>query len=220
MNCSISVEFNEEQFILSNKIELNRNATFKDIMQFFFDYIEKEGKYAKGTIANYKSMYNKHLTVFHNIRVDKILSNHIRVWRKSLFAKNVSDNTINDSIKLLKASFNYAKRENQITCNPFENLKKISQPQKLRKRFSIEQLKDLLNLCKLHLPDYYCIFALSCMTGMRVGEYSALTVNDIDFENKLIYIDKQYTRGEDYLRYFQEQRIYHHTVLWCVHFDL
>ena len=31
---------------------------------------------------------------------------------------------------------------------------------------------------------------------MRLGEYSALKPKDIDFENKLIYIEKQYTRKE------------------------
>lgn len=39
-------------------------------------------------------------------------------------------------------------------------------------------------------------FCIIFLTGMRVGEYSALTVNDIDFTNKLIYVDKQFTRGE------------------------
>ena len=46
------------------------------------------------------------------------------------------------------------------------------------------------------MPEYYCIFALSFMTGMRVGEYSALMISDIDFINHLIYIDKQFTRRE------------------------
>ena len=30
----------------------------------------------------------------------------------------------------------------------------------------------------------------------RLGEYTALTVEDIDFNNAIIYITKQYTRGE------------------------
>lgn len=180
----------------SGKIELNKNATFNDVMMFFFDYIEKEGKYAKGTIANYKGLNNKHLEFFKLIRVDKITPEIIRSWRKERCEANISDYRLNDCIKLIKAAFNYAKREKQITANPFEDMKKVSLQPKLRKRFSTGQLKQLLDSCKSLMPEYYCLFALSFMTGMRVGEYSALTINDIDFENNSIYVEKQFTRGE------------------------
>lgn len=165
-------------------------------MMFFFDYIEKEGKYAKGTIANYKGLHNKHLEFFKLIRVDKITPEIIRSWRKKRCEVNVSDYRLNDCIKLVKAAFNYAKREKQITANPFEDMKKVSLQPKLRKRFSTGKLKQLLDSCKSLMPEYYCLFALSFMTGMRVGEYSALTINDIDFENNSIYVEKQFTRGE------------------------
>lgn len=49
----------EKEFLANleaGKIELNKNATFNDVMQFFFDYTEKEGKYAKGTIHLSASM--------------------------------------------------------------------------------------------------------------------------------------------------------------------
>lgn len=108
----------------------------------------------------------------------------------------VSPYVLNDCIKLLKASFNYALKEKQINTNPFADIQKIPLPKKLRKRFTFEQLRMLLKSCKNTIPEYYCLFAISFLTGMRVGEYSALTVNDVDFANKVIYVDKQFTRGE------------------------
>lgn len=118
----------------AGKIELNKNATFKDIMLFYIDYAEKEGGYAKGTIANYKGLMNKHLTIFSEVRVDKITPELIRYWRKTISQTDASVYRINDCIKLMKAAFNYAKRERQISANPFEEMKRVQEPRKLRKR--------------------------------------------------------------------------------------
>ena len=35
---------------------------------------------------------------------------------------------------------------------------------------------------------YYNLFVLALETGMRIGELMALTWNDVDFENRLIYV--------------------------------
>lgn len=178
-----------------NKIELDKNAVFNDVFQFFIDYAEKEGKYATGTIKNYKGLYNNHLCFFKNIKIKKITPEVIRFWLKDICTK-ISPYVLNDCIKLLKASFNYALKQKQVNINPFQELEKVSIPKKLRKRFTFEQLKVLLISCKKFLPEYYCLFALSFLTGMRVGEYTALTVKDIDKFNKIIYVEKQFTRGE------------------------
>ncbi len=180
----------------NGRVELNSNATGKDIILFYIDYAEKEGRYAKGTIENYKCIHKYHIGIFDTVLVKKISPALIRLWRKNLIEKNLSPFRINDCIKLLKSAYNHAVREKVLNSNPFSELRNETLPKKIRRRFSVEELGELLNSCKKVLPDYYCIFTLSCLTGMRVGEYSALTLDDIDFRNKLIYVNKQYTKGE------------------------
>ena len=46
------------------------------------------------------------------------------------------------------------------------------------------------------MPEFFCIFILATLTGMRVGEYSALTKADIDFDTGEVYVTKQFTRGK------------------------
>ena len=48
-------------------------------------------------------------------------------------------------------------------------------------------------------PEYFTIFEILYYTGMRVGELLALTLNDIDFKNNQIRINKTFYRltGED-----------------------
>lgn len=180
----------------AGSLELNKSATVEDVLQYYLDYAEHEGKYANGTIVNYKGLKNNHLQTLLHIPVRKINLSIIKNWRRNLHDIGVSSHTYNDCVKLLKASFNYAVKEKQITTNPFAELQKDKIEQKLRKRFSTEQLKNLFNHCEKNFKDFYCIFILATTTGMRLGEYSALTPNDIDFEKKEIYINKQYTRSE------------------------
>lgn len=177
-------------------IELNKNAIFKSVIDFFIDYCEHEGRYQKGTIENYKCIHREHLNFFDEMTITKITNDVIRFWRKHAVDKGLSPYRINDCIKLLKAAFNYAIKENQINTNPFTNMEKERLPKKIRKRFSTDELGQLLRTCKENIPEYYCIFTLSCLCGMRVGEYVALTVSDIDFNNSVIYVNKQYTKGE------------------------
>lgn len=180
----------------SQKLELNQNANVEDVLQYYIDYAEHEGKYSKGTIGNYKGLKKNHITPLLQVPVSRLNITIIKNWRRKMHDKGASSHIYNDCVKFLKASFNYAIKEKQITVNPFSELKKDSISQKLRRRFSVEQLKKLFDFCENNFKDFYCIFILATMTGMRLGEYSALTPKDIDFENKLIYIDKQYTRKE------------------------
>ena len=133
---------------------------------------------------------------FKNIPICKITPDIIKNWRKKEIENDISQSCINECIKLLKASFNYAKNEGKIKTNPFEKMKKFSLPKKLRKRFSIEQLKSLIVHCRETYPEFFCILVLACATCMRLGEYTAISKDDIDFDNQLIYINKQYTRRE------------------------
>lgn len=177
-------------------IELNKKATCKDVLNFYIEYAEKEAMYSKGTIANYKCIHREHLKMFDDMLISNIRPAHIRVWRRGAIEKGLSPYRINDCIKLLKSSCNYAIKEKEISCNPFIDMNNITLPKKIRHRFSTVELVNLLKSCKNKLPEYYCMFSLSCLTGMRVGEYVALTVKDINFDNKIICVEKQYTRGE------------------------
>ena len=180
----------------AGKVERNKNATVSDILTYFIDSIKTVENYSKGTVKNYECLQELHLNTLKDVQVSRVSKEIIRRWRQCVKEKGLSCYRINDCVKLLKAAFNYAINDNVISFNPFAGMKSEKVPKKLRKRFSTKQLKELLYICKVYLPDYYCLFALSCLTGMRVGEYTALCVEDIDFENNLIAVHKQYTAYE------------------------
>lgn len=178
-------------------VELNSESTFDNVVQAFIEYAENEGQYAKGTVSNYKGYNKNHLQMFKFVPVKNITPILIQRWHRDFYQKGGSDHVFNGCVKLMKVAFNYAIRMKQINTNPFMDLQERSVPQKLRNRFSTEQLRTIINTCQNKLPEFYCLFAIATLTGARCGEYSALRPKDIDVENRRIYIYKQITWGEE-----------------------
>ncbi len=179
----------------AGKLELS-DMKVADVIQVYLDYAKNEGKRAKGTIANYEGVYKNHLHVLKDKSVKNIKQVEIQDWKRELYNQGVSDNVFNCCVKLLKVSFNYAIELELLQINPFRRLKAEKIPKKHRNRFSIEELQELFNICFSEFKEYYCLFALSVMTGMRVGEYIALQTSDINFSTNVISVSKQLTRGD------------------------
>ena len=132
------------------------------------------------------------------VPIKKLTSNLIQSWIRNFYKTNDSDHIYNSCLKLMKRAFNYAIEKEQITVNPFKNFKPVPVPCKIRKRFSKDELKRIIRICKDNMPEFYCMFTLSVMSGMRVGEYSAIKpINIIRYENCYkIYVENQITKGE------------------------
>ena len=92
----------------NGNIELNKNATFSGVINFYIDCAEHEERLEKGTTDNYKCIHKEHLNFFDEMAINKISNDVIRFWRKQAVDKGLSPYRINDCIKLLKAAFNYA----------------------------------------------------------------------------------------------------------------
>lgn len=181
----------------SGTLELTKDSTFGNVINLFIEYASNEGEYSEGCICNYKGYLKNHLQMLKSVPVANITPALIQSWQRDLFQKKVSNHIYNGCLKLMKAAFNYAIKLKQITTNPFKDMKSKAVPPKIRKRFSTEELKHLIDICYKELPEYYCLFVLATLTGARLGEYSAIRRSDIDMENKTIYITKQITRGKE-----------------------
>lgn len=175
-------------------VVLNPDKTkFKYILDLFIEHIELSNEYQEGTVQNYKGYLNNHLQAFYNYTIPELTPLLIQKWFDDA-TKTKSPYIINGCRKLCKAAFNYAINKELININPFNKMSKASEPVIIRKRFTIERLKEIINICYEQMPDFFCVFCLAVLTGSRLGEYSAICVDNIDFERQKIEIVKQYTR--------------------------
>lgn len=109
-----------------------------------------------------------------------------------------SQSTIDKEFRLLNRTFKEALKKGIITKSPMADIKKPKSSQKAEKTraLTIEEQNRLLNVLMNNDVKYCHQLLLAMLTGMRMGEINALTVNDVNLPFKMLYISKTITRGE------------------------
>ena len=77
---------------------------------------------------------------------------------------------------------------------PGKFLPRVSKRQKVNP-FSREEVAKLLTAVQQHAPGYSALFLCAVRTGMRQGELLALQWGDIDYHNRFIEVQRNYSRG-------------------------
>ncbi|PIP93476.1 MAG: hypothetical protein COV37_16490 [Bdellovibrio sp. CG11_big_fil_rev_8_21_14_0_20_39_38] len=58
----------------------------------------------------------------------------------------------------------------------------------------LSEIRTLLYEAKTHNNDWYLVWAMALLTGMRSGELFALKWSDVDFDNELITVQRSYNK--------------------------
>lgn len=186
-------EFNQE---IHNDNLKTENKTIIDIL------LEDEKK-------KYKLNIIRDSTYYRNLSTIELLKNGILDKKsiKDITKKELEDFLISKvdysnsaiqklMVKLRKA-YEIALDEKLIS----ENLaKKLIKPRSNKKTkeviaFTTDELKEFISL--IPSSKYYMQYLIALNTGMRMGEINALHINDIDFDNKSININKTVSRNEN-----------------------
>lgn len=180
--------------------EKNRDTFVTSDM--LFSLLEKEDNQNHRKISyltTQKNNYDRHIkTYFQQVDMKKLTYEHIYRFRESLKEKStkqnsdekLSNNTINKIMILLKKMFDSGIRNELITKNPCQNIRKL--PVK-KPELNFWRIEDFLKFKSLITEDEYqynLFFTLAYFTGMRMGEILALNWNDINFYNSTIHVTK------------------------------
>lgn len=86
-----------------------------------------------------------------------------------------------------------------MTSIPTEGYKSTrKEEEKMPEILNLEQIRTLLSYASSVNHPWYSIWALALFTGMRSGELYALEWDQIDFENKLLYVHRNWTNKDGY----------------------
>lgn len=179
---------NEVLPVMMHKIKTGEILLEKDKNNNKFEYYSKLFlKTKRGLRPNsYKqyctqvNFWNEH---FESMDIKTIKASKIK---EIIFSLNVEVSTMRDLLGRLKAIFDEALIDDEITVNPAERIKLPRSEKKRFLPFTKEEVNELLS----NSEDYFkCYLAVGFYTGMRTGEILALKWQNINFEKKLIYID-------------------------------
>jgi integrase/recombinase XerD len=167
------------KYLQEEKNQLEITKVKKEDVEDYMEFTKERGKYS--FLSNEDSLNKNYM--------DK---------RKDV-GKEISISTLNNYLRNIKVFFNWMKESNLIKFNTVSSCKFIKV-----QRVGKEQLSDLefkkliksMDLTKYHEYRDYIIINLIFDSGMRLSETLSLTLEDIDFNRKTIYLQANVTKGK------------------------
>jgi integrase len=158
-----------------------------DAADAYLAYLKTEGR-SEGTLARYTPELTRFATFAAEHGVTRLsavsirLMDSYRAWRTDAGAEPA---TIYHESIVIKQLFNFALARDMIANNPLDKFRPKKPKTKDPKAFILSDVEAILR----HAHDRYApIFELLAFTGIRIGELSWLTWDDIDFERGFIEV--------------------------------
>ena len=145
------------------------------------------------TLQGYRSNFRIHLfPAFGKMRLDEITTDEIQRFLNE--RQGLARNTVHTMFVLLSEILASAYEDRLIPSDPSKS-KRLSIPshkKKERQALSPDQLKEIIGGIARNLPDddERRLISLMLFTGMRRGEVLGLRWEDIDFQKKLIHVER------------------------------
>lgn len=165
-------------------------------------YINQKTGVKHNTKANYKFIMNIIKKEYFGVkRIDKIKLSDAKEWLISLQKSGRGYSTIHSVRGVIRPAFQMAVEDNLIRKNPFEFRLStvVINDSVTRAAVSKKQETDFLEFVKndKHFRKYYDGIYILFKTGLRISEFTGLTISDIDLKKRVINIDHQLQRKRD-----------------------
>lgn len=172
--------------------QLNENMRFSELAEWYFEnYAPEELK--PTTIMNYKSQYKNHISPFlGHKKLKEITTPLLTEFLRQLGQQyNLSPTTIRKIYIVVQSIYRRALQQGFTKENPCQNVI-IPKKKDTGKRYSLteEETKRFIKLVneKSWDEDVKRILMILLFTGIRIGECLGLSWEDVDFEEKTIFI--------------------------------
>ena len=182
----------ERVFILNRDIPVKKR--FDVVSEDYFK--DAFIRLKEATVNTYYSQYkNNILPYFKNKFIDEINVTDIENWKNKLIDKKIKTSTCNQYYVVFKEIFTYANRKFELNYNPValsgrfkkRNDEVVKNEDKLR-YIIYNEYCQFIDVIQDDL--WHCFFLTLYFTGMREGEMQALNWNDIDYNRKVIIVNK------------------------------
>lgn len=167
------------------------NLTLSELVDLYRSYQQNAV-----TASTYRRNYYATETMLKLLGADTLAKNLSAGYVKSrIIKKDDAPYTVNERIRRFKAMIRWGYENDFISdikyLDKIKPLPDKEAREKLEHKFlEKSDLKCLLDAMKV--KHWYYLTSLMALSGLRVGEALALTMNDIDFKEKVIHVSKTY----------------------------
>ncbi len=191
----------EARFLLSiGENVCNQKITFNYAYKEL--YLKKEEELRITTLKKINNYYKHIENTLGKIQINKLTLRQFKKWKTEMNNKDLCCSYKNKIYKLLCEIVRYAETHYNVTTNAIAIEGKFVDKNEKKKEmlfFTLEEFNKFLEVIDEQL--WRTLFTVLFYCGLRQGELMALTWNDIDLDNKTIYINKTLTtklKGEKY----------------------
>lgn len=181
------------------------------VIELVEKYLHTKTGVRASTEAGYRTVLNLlKKDPFSNIRIDKVKLSDAKVWLIDLQKSGKSYSSIHSIRGVLRPAFQMAVDDDLLRKNPFqfELASVIVDDSVTREAISRKEERTFLEFIHgdKHYSKYYDGMYILFKTGMRISEFTGLTLSDIDMTNRLIHIDHQLQRTAQMKYIIQEPK--------------
>jgi integrase len=192
----------EARLILGDFKMLNKkrpNSTFREYCQLWLEDCIKQTRRAT-THQRYLSMLEHHIgPIIGKIPINEIKRGDVRNALLSISKKGLSKSTVATAKNVLSGTFEYALEEELITNNPTIGvLKKLGLDNRNRepvKPMKPDEVSLFLQTSLKFTKKWYPFFLCAFRTGMRLGELLGLQWGDVDWNSRVIHVQRSFRNG-------------------------
>lgn len=167
------------------------SLTFNQIFNEFIDYKTRQIKIQ--TVNKIKDLY-KVLEPIKEVKINDFNLAMYNQFRLYLEKKDYSVNYKNKVLNLLKSLVNYSHKyynTSDTVINFIDTFKEVNKIKKEMQFFTYDEFQKFISV--IDEFNYKTFFEVLYYLGLRQGEATALTWNDIDFDKKEVSINKTLT---------------------------
>lgn len=122
-------------------------------------------------------------------RVDSVTATETGRWASKLWASGISPHTYNGKVAVMKNVWKIIVPTTRLDANPFYDIKKKRNDVKLKRGITEEEYARILEVAgERYGGEIKMMVILGWNTGMRIGDCSTLSWNDIDFNKGFIRV--------------------------------
>ena len=182
------------------KQSANPDMTFQNLYEIYME--DMAARLKQSTLLTKKAVLQTHILPFFSSKpINEIKASDVRRWQAKLMSSpnNYSQTYLKKINTELNCIINYAKRFYDLNTNPCGKAGTIGKAKAEEMDYWTYDEYIAFREGVKDKPLSYICFEVLYWTGMREGELLALSPTDIDFDNKLISINRTYQRigGKD-----------------------
>ncbi len=165
-----------------------RATALSELHQNWLDHLQRQGK-SQHTIRAYKrglSHFGRWYATTYGAECtpDEVMPRDVRDWKAyQQTVEKAAPATVNQRLVALTRFFRWARAQRLCRENPAEDVGNIRLDPRQPKALAKTELRKLLRAARVHIRDYAMLEILAG-TGLRVGELLALTVGDVEINDR------------------------------------